>query len=44
MDRPTSEIDSIDGYHQNFRKALDNIQKGILIECKKEDVKYLNQE
>ena len=44
MARPTSEIDSIDGYHQNFRKALENIQKGILIECKKEDVKYLNQE
>ena len=44
MDRTTSEIDSVDNYHQNFRKVLENIHKEMLVECKKEDVKYLNQE
>lgn len=44
MDRTTSEIDSIDSYHRNFRKVLENIHKEMLVECKKEDVKYLSQE
>lgn len=44
MYKSTPEIERIDRFHQNCRKALGNIQNDILIECKIEDLKYLNQE
>ena len=45
LHRETTEIECIDSYNRNIHKALENaLQRDLLIECKKEDVKFINQE